>query len=316
MEGTRKVSVCREDVCLELRSTAASPHMIRSWPDRAHSRSCSVPRPGDPQRPHSAMFQALRKLIGPSLSQPIDELAGWSTVQVDQRDVEIYQPNTETTAGCVLFLHGHGRIGLSHNRVFSRLFQKSGLVAVCPDGGQSWWLDRHSPDFNPDITPMNWLRESIVPFIESQFQIQTPRIALLGVSMGGQGVLQLAYRYPREFPLVAAISPAIDFHQLHGQGLPLDSMYESLEQARQETVVLRLHPLAWPRHQFLCCDPNDTDWFDGCARLAMKLSSSGIMHERDFDTKAGGHSWDYFNHMAPSAVEHIVSGLQSVTDQI
>ena len=50
----------------------------------------------------------------------------------------------------------------------------------------------------------------------------------------------------------------------------------------------------------------------GGARLAMKLSSSGIMYERDLETTAGGHSWDYFNHMAPKAIEHIVMGLQLV----
>ncbi|MEO2034000.1 MAG: alpha/beta hydrolase-fold protein [Planctomycetaceae bacterium] len=241
-----------------------------------------------------------------------DVLSNWSTVNVDGRPVEIYQPAGDSPIGCVLFLHGHGRIGLSENRVFSQLFHDHQLIAVCPDGGQSWWLDRTCVDFASEVTPMQWLRESIVPFIESRWQICPPQIALLGVSMGGQGVLQLSYRYAREFPVVAAISPAIDFHQLHGHGLPLDSMYASLEDARQETVVLNLHPLAWPRHQFLCCDPDDTDWFDGCSRLAMKLSSSGIMHERDFETSAGGHSWDYFNHMAPAAVDHIASGLSSV----
>ena len=239
-------------------------------------------------------------------------LSGWSAVEVDRRQVEVYQPASENSNGCVLFLHGHGRVGLSKNRVFSQLFHDHNLIAVCPDGGQSWWLDRTCPDFDAEVTPMRWLRESVVPFIESRWQIRTPRIALLGVSMGGQGVLQLAYRHARDFPVVAAISPAVDFHQLHGHGLPLDSIYQTLEDARQETVVLNLHPLAWPRHQFLCCDPEDTDWFDGCSRLAMKLSSSGIMHERNFETSAGGHSWDYFNHMAPAALEHIARGLTSV----
>ncbi len=43
----------------------------------------------------------------------------------------------------------------------------------------------------------------------------------------------------------------------------------------------------------------------------MKLSSSGILHERDFDTSAGGHSWEYFNKMAPAAIQHIVQGLST-----
>ncbi len=258
------------------------------------------------------MFQTLSKLFR---TPRADALSGWTVVEVDGRRVELFDPNADTPAGCVVFLHGHGRVGLNENRVFSQLFQDHNLIAVCPDGGQSWWMDRICQGFDTSVSPMQWLRESIVPFIESRWNIESPRIALLGVSMGGQGVLQLAYRNAREFPVVAALSPAVDFHQLYGQGLPLDSMYETQEDARQDTVVLNLHPLAWPKHQFFCCDPQDTDWFDGCSRLAMKLSSSGIMHERDFETSAGGHSWEYFNHMAPAAIEHISKGLNAVSMQ-
>ncbi len=233
-------------------------------------------------------------------------------MQVSQRRVDVFDPGDASPAGCVLFLHGHGGIGLTGNRVFSQLFRDHRLVAVCPDGGQSWWLDHVCPDFDPVMSPVRWLLDSIVPYIESHWKISTPRIGLLGVSMGGQGALQLSYRKARDFPVVAALSPAVDFHQLYGHGLPLDRIFDSAETARQETVVLNLHPLAWPRHQFFCCDPGDADWYDGCSRLAMKLSSSGIMYERDLSTSAGGHSWDYFNHMAPVAVEHIAKGLASV----
>lgn len=258
------------------------------------------------------MLRAFGKLFNRSLRQPTDILSGWSVSEIEGRRVEVFGAGSENPVGCILYLHGHGRVGLTENRVFSQLFRDHSLVAVCPDGGRCWWLDRICPDFDRDITPMQWLRQFVVPYIESEWHIVPPRIALLGVSMGGQGVLQLAYQHARDFPVVAAISPAVDFHQLHGHGLPLDTMYTTAEDARQETVVLNLHPLAWPRHQFLCCDPQDADWFDGCSRLAMKLSSSGILHERDFETSAGGHSWDYFNHMAPTAVEHIAKSLAAV----
>jgi pimeloyl-ACP methyl ester carboxylesterase len=240
----------------------------------------------------------------------------WQSTQVGGRVVDFFTPVGESApTDVVLFLHGHGGIRLADNPVYSRLLQTHNLYGVAPDGGQSWWLDLPSPDFtaSDDPTPMGWLTDQVVPFIADQWQIEPPRIALLGVSMGGQGVLQLSYRQALKFPVVAAISPAVDFHQLWGTGIPLDKMFTNEEAARQETVVLNLHPLSWPRHQFFCCDPLDVDWFDGAARLGMKLSSSGVLHERDLDTSAGGHSWDYFNHMAPVAFEHIVKGLQSFT---
>ncbi len=241
-------------------------------------------------------------------------LSGWSTGQHDGRRIDVFVPDTDRPlTGVVLFLHGHGQVMLSQNLVFSRLFQKHQLAVVCPDGGRSWWLHARCEEFDSSVTPQQWLLESIIPLIERRFSVTPPRIALLGVSMGGQGVLQLAYRHASRFPVVAAISPAVDFDQLYGSGLPLDGMFPDREAARQATVVLNLHPLAWPRHQFFCCDPADGDWFDGCARLGMKLSSSGIMHERDLETSHGGHSWDYFNCMAERVVRHIANGLSALT---
>ena len=44
----------------------------------------------------------------------------------------------------------------------------------------------------------------------------------------------------------------------------------------------------------------------------MKLSSSGILHERDLETSGGGHSWDYFNRMAAKSLSHIANSLRKV----
>jgi S-formylglutathione hydrolase len=132
--------------------------------------------------------------------------------------------------------------------------------------------------------------------------------------MGGQGALQLAYRHPREFPVVAAIAPAVDFHTWHGRGLPLDEMFPTRESARQETATLHVHPLNWPQHQLFVSDPADAEWFEGCERLASKLVSIGIPFERDLETSAGGHTWEYFNAMAPRVIEFVAERLQRVAN--
>lgn len=201
---------------------------------------------------------------------------------------------------------------LNQNPAFSQQFAEQSLMAVCPDGGKSWWLDVPCPDFQTTAGPFTsqrWLLDRLIPWFQLESGIESPRIALLGVSMGGQGALQLSYRHASKFPVVAAISPTVDFHQLYGSGIPLDQMFPDAETARQATVVLNLHPLSWPRHQFFCCDPLDHEWYEGCARLGMKLSSSGILHERDLDSMGGGHTWDYFNRMAPTAIGHIARSL-------
>lgn len=266
-----------------------------------------------PQLQESALRRSPELAGEPAAVNDAHVLSCWSSQILDGRSVAVFRPpNPEIVTAAVLFLHGHGGIGLSQNAVYSRHFLENNLIAVCPDGKRSWWLDTVSPEFDDAVTPQRWLLDSVLPFIETDFGIRPPRVALLGVSMGGQGVLQLSFRHASRFPVVAAISPAVDFFQLHGSGIPLDNMFPDAEAARQASVVLNLNPLSWPKRQFFCCDPADHEWFDGAARLGMKLSSSGILHERDLETSFGGHSWDYFNHMADRVMRHIVAGLQTV----
>ena len=129
--------------------------------------------------------------------------------------------------------------------------------------------------------------------------------------MGGQGALRLAYKYPHLFPVVAALSPAIDYQMRFADGDEvLRQMYPSEEAVRQDTATLHVHPLNWPRHQFFCCDPADVGWFDSAERLQMKLASLGIPFERDLESSNGGHGFEYYNFMAERAIKFIVDSLE------
>ena len=86
-------------------------------------------------------------------------------------------------------------------------------------------------------------------------------------------------------------------------------MYGDPEAARQDTATLHIHPLNWPRHQFFCCDPEDYRWWESADRLRMKLYSLGVPHVCDLETTGGGHGFDYYNKMAPRAIEFIVERL-------
>jgi S-formylglutathione hydrolase len=129
--------------------------------------------------------------------------------------------------------------------------------------------------------------------------------------MGGQGALRLGFKYPRQFPAVAGIASAIDYHQLHGFGYTLDEMYDSKEQCRQDTAIMHIHPNDAPPHLFFCIDPTDGDWFRGNDRLQEKLNALGIAHECDLKTRAGGHGWTYFDHMASRAIRFLDAGLKA-----
>ncbi len=239
----------------------------------------------------------------------------WAALDLAGHPCDVFEPSEGNPNGyVVLYLHGVHQGSLREQAAFVDQFEQHGLRVVAPQTARSWWVDRICPEFDASITAQQHVIQNVLPFIRERFGIEPPRIALLGTSMGGQGALRYAYLFPQLFPVVAAVSPAIDFQKRiedAEEGDPLLEMYEDPEQARQDTAILHIHPLNWPRRQFFCCDPADTRWYDSADRLRMKLSSLGIPFECDLDTSAGGHGFPYYNHMAPHVVRFLVNALNS-----
>jgi pimeloyl-ACP methyl ester carboxylesterase len=241
----------------------------------------------------------------------------WTQEQVAGYPCEVFQPRQRHAAGyVVIYLHGVHGGRLSEQQAFTDEFERHGLTCVAPWTGRCWWTNRVCRDFDSQVTPQQHLLERVLPYIREAFDVEPPRVGLLGTSMGGQGALRLAYVFPDRFPVVSAISPAIDFQRriedVEEEDDPLLEMYPDPESARQETALLYIHPLNWPRFQFFCCDPTDVRWFDSSDRLRMKLSSLGVPFECDLETIAGGHGFQYYNHMASRAVQFLVKGLSSL----
>lgn len=231
-------------------------------------------------------------------------MSDWAELEIGGHAADAYSP-PQPSGGAVLILPGYYAADVKEHAAFTSALAKHGMHAICPRGGASFWTDAISPEFDPRISPLEYLRQQVVPVFARRWGIEPPRIGLLGIEIGGQGVLQLAYRSPREFPAVAAISPIIDFHLWYGHGLPLDRIFPDAEAARQATAVLQIHPLNWPKHQLLLCDRGDPYAFDGTERLASKMSSTGIPFEAELHSNQGGHGWDYFDSVADRAVSYL-----------
>lgn len=233
----------------------------------------------------------------------------WSNIEISGHSCEVYEPERVSEhRNVVLFLHGVHMGRLQDKPVFTEQFEKHGLCVVGPLTKRSWWTDLICDEFDAQCTAEQHILQNVLPYIQQRWDCQTGQIALLGISMGGQGALRFAYKHPTLFPIVAAISPAIDYQQRmkRGEDETLPLMYADPEAARQDTALLHIHPLNWPRHQFLCCDPTDRDWFDGADRMQMKLHSLGVPHEFDFETIAGGHDARYYDAQAERVVEFLV----------
>lgn len=235
----------------------------------------------------------------------------WTLETVGGHPCEVYTPRERSKYGYVaLYLHGVHLNSLRDKQPFIDEFDRHGLAVVAPQTKRSWWTDKICQEFDPKISAERHLLDNVMPFIEQRFGARPPQIGLLGTSMGGQGALRLAYRHARLFPVVSAISPAIDFHKRYHEGdetIPL--MYRDQEHARQDTAILHVKPLDWPRHQFFCCDPEDERWWESADRLRMKLYASGVPHQHDLETTGGGHGFDYYNKMAPRAIKFLAEKL-------
>ncbi len=236
----------------------------------------------------------------------------WTSLTVAGHPCDVYEQSQPNEHGYViLYLHGVHGGGLQDQPAFLEQFDRYGLGVICPQTGRSWWTDRICPEFDPHISAQTHGLRNVLPFVQERFGAKSPRIGLLGTSMGGQGALRFAYKFPAIFPVVAAISPAIDIQirLLEGDEV-LAQMYRDPEQARQDTAILHIHPLNWPRQQFFCCDPTDSRWFASAERLEMKLSSLGVPHQCDLETVGGGHGIGYYNVMAERAVTFLAQGLE------
>lgn len=246
---------------------------------------------------------------------PANEETGpsrWREVLIGGRTADVLVPEGPLAGGAI-FLHGYSGDPLSGSRAYTDALLRHSLLVVCPRGGRSWWLDRETPEF-AGMSPMAHVVNEVLPWVEAGTGVPRPAIGLFGIGMGGQGALNIAYRHGRDFAIVAAVSPAIDFHLLYGRGTILDELFESPEAARQETAILHLHPLNWPEHQLILCDPRDPQWHVGAERLCSKLSSSGIPFRADLTTPAGatGWGWDYFDAQARTLAEFLAASAQDV----
>ncbi len=237
-------------------------------------------------------------------------MTGWNRVSIGGKAADVYQPTgADRPRFSVLFLHDTDLETLRGKTAFTRFFDDWRMTCVCPLAGVSWWVDRVCAAFDAQCSPERHLVASVLPFFQERWQLAPRAIGLLGIGMGGQGALRLAFKYPRLFPVVAALAPALDHHELYGQGTPLDELYDSNEQCRQDTALMHLPPYDAPPHIFFGIDPNDTQWYRGNDRLHEKMNALGVAHTADLDTEAGGHTWAYYEQMAERALRFLHTGL-------
>ena len=244
----------------------------------------------------------------------------WGWIEIDGHPCELFDPPDPLPGRAVIYLHGVRERTLRESVGLRTAVEQARLRAVAPRAGRSWWLDRIVSDFDSTISPERFVVERVTAALGRRFAIAPPGIALVGTSMGGQGVLRIAYRHPAIFPIAAAIAPALDFHLAMRDVATLADgdlfaslwpLFGEIERARQETAILHVHPLNWPRHQWFASDPTDRQWHDGACRLREKLTALGIPHVAILDRIAGGHGTAYYDSVAADAIAFVRAALDA-----
>lgn len=78
------------------------------------------------------------------------------------------------------------------------------VIAVMPAGGSSWWIDGASQKMQTALV------KDLMPYIEKQYEARSDRDhrAVVGLSMGGFGALNLALTHPDAVCAAGLLSPA------------------------------------------------------------------------------------------------------------
>jgi len=269
---------------------------------------------GTPQSPDHAIGYNEGMQTPPSAFSDPD----WSMIEVAGQACELFSPPRTGPGRAVIFLHDLAGRSLRDEPALREAVAAAGLPVIAPRTGRSWWLDAIQPAFDTQRSAERFVVEAVRAEAAERFGARSPGIALLGIGMGGQGALRIAYRHPAIFPIVAAIGPAIDFHlgMRHAgsrdDGELFDTLWElfgDVERARQETAILQVHPLNWPRQQWFASDPEDVHWHDGCVRLHSKLAALGIPHDWNLEPPGEAGCGTLATRVAAEAVRFLVSAL-------
>src|SRR5271166_3294958 len=119
----------------------------------------------------------------------------WSSAWVGSKPADVYEPTGGRPRFGILHLHDAGLTSLREQSAFARHFDELRLACVTPFVGVCWWADRICPDFDPKMTPERHLLDNVLPFFRERWGLGPRSVGLLGMSMGGQGALRLAFKH-------------------------------------------------------------------------------------------------------------------------
>jgi len=239
------------------------------------------------------------------------------------RDMQyrVFLPVTTTTGQklqTLYLLHGGGG-GFRDWSNYSDVahFAQSGLLLIMPEGGSSYYANAVDPQQD---RYEDYIVKDLISDVESKFPVAAGRAnrAIVGVSMGGFGAVNLALRHPDLFVFVGGISSAIDVPRraFTIRRLQQSRRYNAIfgpsgSQTRRENDpfvrVRTVNPDTAP-YFFLTCGEQE-GLLPANREFAALLTKLQFKHE--FHTVHGSHDWNQWNAWLPELFSSLTKHLQA-----
>ena len=194
-------------------------------------------------------------------------------------------------------------------------FAEKGFVFVMPEGNSSYYINAAE---RAQHKYEDYIVNDLITDAESRFPIAANRNqrAVIGVSMGGFGAINLSLRHPDLFVFVGALSPAIDVPSRPfsikriGQWREHSSIFgpwgSETRRANDPYLVVRTVDPARMPYLYLSCGEQE-----GLLPANRKFAKLLAEHHLRFEFHAGrgAHDWNQWNARLPdvfrSLAEHI-----------
>jgi putative tributyrin esterase len=191
-------------------------------------------------------------------------------------------------------------------------FAECGLILVMPEGNSSYYTN--SAD-RPQDRYEDYVVNDLVSDVESKFPVAVGRAnrAVVGVSMGGFGAVNLTLKHPELFVFAGALSPAIDVPsrpfsikriRQYRQHAAIFGPWKSQHRlANDPFVVARSADPARIPYLFLTCGDQE-GLLPANRQFAALLAKRHFAYE--FHTGPGGHDWNQWNQRITSVFESLL----------
>lgn len=197
----------------------------------------------------------------------------------------------------VYLLHGYDgneKQWLTTKPDLPQIADEKGVIFVCPDGKNSWYIDSPKDKTSQYET---FISSELIAYIDGNYSTIADRRyrAITGLSMGGHGALLNAIKHSDVFGAAGSMSGAIDILRLSNRyGLMnlLGNPKERLANWQASSVMHQIVSLTDGKIA-ICFDCGTKDFtFSYNEALHKSLIDKGIGHE--YIVRPGTHSHDYW----------------------